>query len=275
MIIAIDIGGTKTLVARCEAGGTIVAQERFETPQKYEDFMKELEKNVAKITTPDCSMVSAAAPGTIDRANGIGIAFGNVPWRRVPLKQDIERITGLPTLLENDANLAGLAEAHQLNPIPHHVLYVTISTGIGTGFVTDGILDSDLLDSEGGRMLLEHDDKLQVWETFASGKAIVARYGKRAADIEDPETWKLISQDIAAGLYNLCAVLDPDHIIIGGGVGSHFPKYRDFLVADLQAMSDPQITIPPITQALQPEEAVIHGCIIYASQHEQHLQHSA
>ena len=118
--------------------------------------------------------------------------------------------------------------------------------------------------------MFEHEGTLQKWEHFASGKAIVAKYGKRAADIDDPEAWRSIAKNIAVGIYNLCSVLDPDHIVIGGGVGSHFAKFRDFLFADLRALADPQVTIPPITQAVQPEQAVINGCIIYAKQHEQH-----
>lgn len=270
MIIAIDIGGTKTLVARCQMNGTIEAQERFETARSYADFKRDLADNVAKIITSDCSLVSVAAPGKIDRKTGVVVAFGNLDWSNIPLKEDLQTITNLPVLIENDANLAGLAEAHRLDPMPQHVLYVTISTGIGIGSVNAGVLDPDLLDSEGGSMLFEHDGRLQKWEHFASGKAIVAQFGKKASEIDDPETWKIIAQNIAVGLYNLCSVLEPEHIVIGGGVGTHFAKYKDFLLQDIRDMADPLVHIPPITQAAQPEEAVINGCIIYARQHEQH-----
>lgn len=270
MIIAVDIGGTKTLVARCRLDGTVEEQERFETPKKYADFKRVLSKYVAKIATSECTVVSVAVPGKIDRQTGVAIAFGNLDWSNVPIQDDLRNITKLPVLIENDANLAGLAEAHQLDPMPQHVLYVTISTGIGIGSVNGGVLDPDLLDSEGGSMLFEHEGRLQKWEHFASGKAIVARFGKKASEIEDPETWKIIARNIAVGLYNLCSVLEPEHVVIGGGVGTHFAKYKDFLLQDIQDMADPLVHIPPITQAVQPEEAVIRGCIIYARHHEQH-----
>jgi predicted NBD/HSP70 family sugar kinase len=266
MILAIDIGGTKTLIAPCDENGKPVEEIKFPTPQKYADFKKELAANIVAITT-EYTLVVVAAPGKLDRKNGHAIGFGNLPWKNVPLQKDIEHITGKKTLVENDANLAGLSAAHSVRPLPHKALYITISTGIGTGFVVDGVLDPDFLDSEGGHILINNDGKLITWEQIASGKAIVAKYGKRASDIDDPVTWDAIAQDFAIGIVDLTAVFDPDVILIGGGVGTHFHKYEKFLLAHIHKLLPPLVDMPKVVAAPNAEEAVVYGCAILANQY--------
>ena len=267
MILAIDIGGTKTLVAGCDAKtGKITSESRFATPQLYKDFLSELANNVAKITT-EFTEVVVAVPAKLDRANGVAIAFGNLKWKNVSIQADIAKITNAPVAIENDANLAALSEANRIQPLPHRALYITISTGIGCGIIIDGKLDPEFLDSEGGSMIFEHNGKLQPWEQFASGKAIVAQFGKRASEIDDPKAWQQIAQWFAIGIVDLISVLEPDVIIIGGGVGSHFSKFGEYLHKDVKKLATAMITVPSIVQATAPEEAVIYGCITYAQQH--------
>jgi predicted NBD/HSP70 family sugar kinase len=266
MILAIDIGGTKTLLAVFDKTKKPLLEQKFETPTNYNDFKKQLEQNI-KGLKQTFSVIVVAAPGKIDRTNGVGLLFGNLPWKNVPLRSDIQKTQpNCKVFIENDANLAGLSESLRIKPQPHKALYITISTGIGTGIVTDGTLDPDFLDSEGGSMLFEHNGKLQQWEKFASGKAIVAKYGKRASDIDDSKIWKQIAKDFAVGIVDLSAVLDPDVIIIGGGVGTHFNKYGVFLKEYIKQLTPPVATVPKIVPAQAAEEAVIYGCVEYAIQ---------
>jgi glucokinase len=263
MILGIDIGGTKTLVASFSDKGTVISEKRFITPKKYTDFIKELTARLVDLNTTFTKAV-VAAPGKVIRPIGDVEAFGNLSWNNVHLARDIEKIIHCPVKVENDANLAGLSEAHLLDKIPHRVLYVTISTGIGTGIITDGVIDPDFVDSEGGQMLFEHDNKLLSWEDFASGKAIVAKYGKKASEINDPKIWEEISMWFAIGLVNLTSVLDPDIIIIGGGVGTHFKKYEFMLKKHIKKLTPPVVDIVPVIEAKDPENAVINGCFEFS-----------
>jgi len=92
----------------------------------------------------------------------------------------------------------------------------------------------DYQDTEAGQMVLEHDGKLVKWEDMASGRAIVQRYGKKAKDIEDPKVWQDYVKLLAPGIDALVATLQPDAIIIGGGVGSHFDKFHSYLNKELE-----------------------------------------
>jgi predicted NBD/HSP70 family sugar kinase len=262
---AIDVGGTKTLVAVFDAHGKLVEKQKFPTPPEYPEFLKELKKTLKSLSTDEFQAVTIAMPGSVDHDHGLVHAFGNLTWRDVHVIADLEKLTHCPVLLENDAKLAGLSEA-LLVPDYEKVLYITISTGIGTGLIVNGTIDRDLSDSEAGQMILEHNGKHVKWESFASGKAIVARYGVRAAELDDREAWKVLSRDFASGILTLVATLQPDVMIIGGGVGSHFDKFGKYLQAELKKYETPLVPIPPIIPAKNPEEAVIHGCYQLARQ---------
>lgn len=259
MYLGIDIGGTKTLAAVLNDQGDIQEVRRFPTPKVYTVFLKELAINVASLSTKSFAAGCVAAPGTINRQKGIALDFGNLPWHDIPLKTDLQKALGCPIVVENDANLAGLSEARLL-PQYDSVLYVTISTGIGTGIITKGHIDPEMADSEGGHIILEHNDRLQKWESFASGKAIVRRYGKRAGEITSRAMWKAISRDLALGLYDLIAFIQPDAVVLGGGVAAHMDRFKDLLEVELKRFETPLTPIPPILQARHPEEAVIYGC---------------
>jgi glucokinase len=259
MYLGIDIGGTKTLIASLTNEGVIGESIKFPTPKLYPVFLKELAINVDNLSTKDFIAAGVAIPGKLDREKGIGIAFGNLPWKEVPIQRDIQQIVKKPVAIENDANLAGLSEAMLLKQYAC-VVYVTVSTGIGTGIITNQEIDPEFADSEGGHILLEHKGQLQMWEHFASGQAIVKRFGKRASDIHDQKTWKIISRDIAWGLYDLIAFIQPDAVVLGGSVMEHLDKFDDLLNKELQRFATPLTPIPPIYRAQRPNEAVVYGC---------------
>jgi glucokinase len=267
MIIAVDIGGTKTLVASANKDGNIKEELRFETPQAYDEFLNQLTENIAKIATEETEVISVAVPGLLDRKNGVVKMLGNLPWVDKPIAGDIsERFEHVDVLIENDANLAGLSEANELEDKQQKVLYFTVSTGIGTGFVENGVLEPSLLDAEGGHVLLEG----KTWESIASGKAIVQEYGKRASDIDDPAIWAEIAQDLAVGIIDNVAIFQPKTVIIGGGVGSHFDKFGALLQQYVTQQTPRLVNIPEIIGAKRPEEAVIYGCILLAQQELAH-----
>lgn len=259
MYLGIDIGGTKTLVARLDNHGVIKERQQFPTPATYPDFLRQLAVIVAYLSTREFTAAGVAVPGKLDREHGVALAYGNLPWPEVPIQHDIKKLLRCPVVIENDANLAGLSEAMLLKQYAC-VLYVTISTGIGTGVITNQTIDPEFADSEGGQIVLEHKGKLCTWESFASGKAIVRRFGKQASDIHDEKTWKIIAHDIALGLYDLLAMIQPDVVVLGGSVPAYFDRFDELLLEELRHFETPLTPIPPIVGAQRPNEAVVYGC---------------
>jgi predicted NBD/HSP70 family sugar kinase len=260
MYLAIDIGGTKTLVATLDADGTIQQRLKFPTAKEYPDFIRTLADTVAYLSTKEFTAVGVGAPGLVDHKNGIVIALGNLPWRNVHLQEDISRICHAPCIIENDAKAAGLSEAMLVKEQYNKVLYLIIGTGIGGSVIFNQRLDPLLLNTEPGQMLLEYNGKLQRWEDFASGRAITERFGKRASEITDEKDWKEIAHNLALGIIDLLAVIRPDVVVLGGGVVEQFEHFEKYLVGELKSYETPMVTVPPILKGQRPEEAVLYGC---------------
>lgn len=259
MYVGVDIGGTKTLVGVLDDAGVILERIQFPTPKSYDEFISALGKTISGLNNKDFRAGSIAVPGRIDREHGIVRYLGNLPWHDEPLQADAEKICNCPILLEHDSVLGGLSES-MLLPEDKRVLYVTVSTGIGTGLIDHRKIVSELADSEGGQMLLEYQGKRMKWESFASGHAIVKRYGKKAAEIEDVATWRRIAHDLAQGFIELIAITQPDTIVIGGSVGRYFERFKDYLVQEITAYHNPLVPTPVFKQAERPEDAVLYGC---------------
>jgi len=267
MIIGVDIGGTKTLVGSF-VGHDIVREDRFATAKDSEVFLSDLIPLIkAHAGHHKLEAISLAAPGIIDHHRGSIVRCGNLPWKDIGIRSVLHKHFDCPVYIENDANLAGLAEAHAIHPIPQLCLYLTFSTGIGSGIVVNGKLIPALSGSEAGHMMLRRDGGYVLWEHAASGKSLVERTGKKAAQIHDEATWTDVAERAASGLLALIPVLQPSVIVIGGSIGAHFDRrWSDMMVKLLHQHMPPYISMPPILQAQYPEEAFLYGCRIYAQQ---------
>lgn len=267
MYIGVDVGGTKVLVSVLDKHGVITERKKIPTNRDYPLFLKDVQVVLAGFKVKEFAAGAVGIPvTTFDREHGFGINFSNLPWRNVPIQQDLEEIFNCPVAIENDAKLAALSEAMMIKDNYKKVLYVTVSTGIGIGFVVNGVIDTAVGDGGGRTILLEHEGKIMPWEDFAGGRAIVARYGKKAEDIIDEATWKAIAKDLAKGFIHLIAILQPEVIVIGGSVGTYFDRYGQFLLSDIAQYNIPLIHLPALVEAQRPEEAVVYGCYDLAKQ---------
>ena len=264
MLVAIDTGGTKTLVAGFNADGSRGKTVRFATPTDVEEYTTLLRTTLEETFAGDTvEAICLALPGLIQDKTALW--FGNLPWKNFDAGQALEGVLGgAPLIVENDANLAGLAETRMLDPMPNSSLYVTISTGIGAGLTTSGHIDRTLGRIEAGHAMLEFDGTLQKWESFASGKAIYNTYGQFARDITSDDTWQEIAERMSRGFVVLIPIIQPNAIIIGGSIGTYFSRYSEKLDQLLKEKLPTYLPCPPILQAKNPEEAVIYGCYYHA-----------
>lgn len=264
MIITVDTGGTKTLVASFTKEGKVGEQIKFPTPKDPRKYVKALrELLVEKYSTMKVDVIVVALPGIIK--DGTAIWCNNLKWKNFNAVKALSGVLGdAHVLIENDANLAGLAETRHLKKLPISSLYVTVSTGIGTGVITNGHIDPGVRNSEAGHSLIEYRGKVSEWESFAAGSAIVRVYGQYARDIKSKRIWNEIADRISRGFLALIPVLQPEVIIIGGSIGTYFDKYGPQLTKILKKKLPNHIALPKIIQAKHPEEAVIYGCYYYA-----------
>lgn len=271
MYLAIDIGGTKTLIAAYSEDGDILRKQKYETPPDFTTFMEKLIEQLDDVLDGErVDGIAVAAPALIDYDTQIAKRFGNLGWHDVdivgPLK---ERYTD-NVHIDNDANMGALGEANMGAGVSYEkMLYITVSTGIGTGVTYNGQISPALRESEGGMMKFRHEGKLMEWEDFASGRAYVQEFGKYGADDVDPKHWKEWSEDLSIGLVDLIAIIQPDIVVIGGSMGNHIHKYHDFLHEAIQSKRGVTVEMPMIIGAKHPDEAVINGCYIVCKQSTQ------
>ncbi len=139
--VAVDIGGTHMRAAVFPAGETTpVRRERIATqgegrPEaRLAALLQEIWPTNGKVRG-----VGVACPGPLDPTRGVIFAAPNIPgWHDFPLGDYLQQTLGVPVMVDNDANLAALGEwRYGAGQGHHHVLYLTISTGIGAGVIVD------------------------------------------------------------------------------------------------------------------------------------------
>jgi len=254
--IGIDFGGTTIKSALIESGKVLHRGEVIDTLRTgdsdaiIEALLAEVE--VLRRVRPDTVAVGVGLPGIVDSVNGIVHRLANVPgWNAVPLRELLRNRTGLHAAIENDANAMAYAEwkygaAHK----GANVVCVTLGTGVGGGLILDGHLyrGSALGAGEIGQMSIDYQGRpgnfgnLGALEKYVGNREIAARAqqlyeqaGKLvpieqcnpaamddAALAGDPvaeQLWNLLGTEIGFTLANVVWLLNPDTIVIGGGVG--------------------------------------------------------
>ena len=153
-------------------------------------------------------------------------------WAHTSIAPEIGRRLGVPVSFDTDVNAAALGEqrwgaARGLSTF----CYLTVGTGIGGGGMAGGRLLHGLLHPEIGHLLIRHDRDADpfpgacpyhgdCWEGLASGPALEARWGRRPEElVGDDAVWALEARYVALGLASVIAVLSPERIVVGGGVG--------------------------------------------------------
>ncbi len=269
MYLSVDIGGTKTIVAIYDEAGEVVKDAKFPTGDDYDILLGNISKNASELVDieKDIKAACVAVPVPIDYKTGVSKLGHKFGWSEHNVTEDLKTIFSCPVACENDANLAALGEAILGSGKGHEtVLYITLSTGIGTGVISNQQIVPVLAASEGGFFYLHHNGKQKIWEEFASGKAFTERYGKLGSEVEDPEIWKDYASTLSAGFMNLINAVRPNIVVVGGGMGAHLMKYKKYLMAELEELNEPlhSYSLPDVVLADLPEQAVIHGGYLLA-----------
>lgn len=264
MIIAIDTGGTKTLISLFDNTGQIVKSHKIPTPDDKLEYVETVRSYVLdNFKDLPIEAISVAVPGIVK--DGVVANFANLSWKDFDAAKEFGSLfTNVPILVENDANLAGVGEAHVLSPIPESLLYITISTGIGIGIIENGDIAPATSRAEGGHIITDYDGELRDWETFAAGSAIYRTYNQYARDIESDDTWREIAKRLAPGFGALIPIVQPEVIVVGGSVGTYLDRYEQFLRDELEPVLHPITPFPRMIKSSYPEEAVVYGCYYHA-----------
>ena len=254
-IIGVDIGGTKVAAGLVDSAGNILRKVRVPmnaTGDAAAGFAA-VREAIAGLMSAEVRGIGMCSPGPLDYRTGVVIKPPNLPcWRDFPLAAETERAFGVPARVDNDANAAGLAEARWGAGVGHRlVFYATLGTGVGSGFVIDGAIYHGRTGNaaEGGHVSIDYRGpvcgcgKPGCIEALASGPAIARRAGMaraedvgeafRAGDASAKAVLAETTELLAAWLGNVVDLLDPDVIVVGGGVAELMAPFFDDLRATL------------------------------------------
>lgn len=277
MYIGVDIGGSKILVAASTDGRTISKSQKIATPENGDQAIIEITHLIEQVAgTEQVKSIGISCVGPLNFKQGVLLDPPNLDWKDLAITSLLKEHFSCPVVIENDANTAALAEATigAGEGFPS-TLYVTISTGIGTGLVMDGQIDHGAHDLEGGHITIDSSANAPKcgcggkghFEAVISGSAIIRRFGKAAREIdpEDSQTWNEIAKDIATGLGSLITAMSPHCVVLGGGVNVHYPKFEKHLTTHL-ANYKLLYPMPPVKLAKNIETAAVIGALILAKQ---------
>ena len=241
-VIGVDLGGTAIKIGKFLRDGTCLESISLATPQPAnpKPVIDAIAKGVQQLNKNNTSgAIGFGVPGPTDTARRIAKKSINLPgWDDVPVADWLEAQTGLPTVLENDANCAAIAEAWLgAGRKFSDFILLTLGTGVGGAIFLDGKLFTGRCGAAGelGLITLNPDGfpcrsgnqgSLEQYtsigsvlrhtgkEPAAMGK--LAQAGERAA----LEFWQSYGKLLGAGLASLIYVLTPEAVIIGGGISA-------------------------------------------------------
>lgn len=241
--IAFDIGGTFIKYALIDDQTKIIEQEKTKTPSNLDQLLRVIEGVVQKYDSQAVDGIAVSAPGAVSNE---GIIYGSsaLPYIHGPnMRKRIAACTNLPVYIENDANCAAYAEVWNGSAKgKSDVLVIVLGTGIGGAVIKNGLLHkgANLHGGEFGYMLMDptQPKKTNTWSGVASTAALVRRVVKikqlKPDSINGEQIFQLAEEGdedcinaveefyhmIAAGIYNLQYIYDPEVILIGGGISA-------------------------------------------------------
>ncbi len=261
-VIGVDLGGTKLLAAAVGADLTVrhraVRPARGSDQQEVIDTLVDAIEEVRRATEAEVLAVGVGIPSLMDVARGVALTTVHLPIEGVPVRDLLAERLGLPVFVDNDANVALLAEQRQGAAAgARHAVMLTLGTGVGGGVMADGRLLRGALGAAGelGHMVIDADGppcfgacpNHGCLEAMASGSALgrdatafarahpASALGRALAEGQevtgalttelahdgDPEATALIVRMgglLGVGIANLVNIFNPEVVVVGGGV---------------------------------------------------------
>jgi predicted NBD/HSP70 family sugar kinase len=285
--VGIDLGGTNFRSGLVDFSGNVLGELSVETPHSSVDELlqimsktiTQLFKNV-NVPVSELAQIVIGIPGAVNPATGVISNAPNLEYLdNLVLSNLIQSKFDVPTLVENDVNVAALGELEKSKT--EDFGFIAIGTGVGMGLILDGELRRGFNGGAGeiGYLPLgENVNQLSKeghFEELIGGHAVESKYLKQVKSkktlieiFESASKGDLISKkivdelgsNIALGIRAICSVLDLGEIILGGGIGSREDLYSK-IVEELQGtMQNP----PSVKISTLGARAGLVGAMSYA-----------
>ena len=286
--IGIDLGGTKIEGILLDEKYNTIQRKRIETRQEngYDSIVKSIISliNELRAKTNGETSVGICTPGVTAVDSGLIKNSNTQCLIGMPLKNDIENVLGFEIVMENDANCFTLAESVLGSAKGYDVVFgVIMGTGVGGGIVINGTLHkgrTNIAGEWGHHTLRPNGNECYCGrqgcvETYISGPALEKRWleitGKAEPlqsiiqDLSDEKVKQLkkeFLENFGTGLANVIDILDPDVIVLGGGVSNIPFLYDDGKKAVYDKVFSDSIETPIIKNNLGDSAGVFGACLL-------------
>jgi len=286
--IGIDLGGTKTEGILLDEKHNIIERKRIKTPQEngYDSIVKSITFliNDLKKKTSEKTSIGLCTPGVTDPNSGLIKNSNTQCLIGMPLKNDLENILDQKILMENDANCFALAESLLGSAKDHEVVFgVIMGTGVGGGIVINGTIHkgrSNIAGEWGHHILHPNGNecycgKRGCVETYISGPALERRWfeitGTKESlqsitqnlSFEKTEQWKSeFLENFGMALANVIDILDPDAIVLGGGVSNVSFLYDEGKKTVYEKVFSDLVNTPVLKNILGDSAGVFGACLL-------------
>ena len=274
MRIGVDLGGTKIEVAALDAAGAIVWRERAATPGGYARIVAVIAGMVgAAEAAVGPSTVGVGIPGTLSPATGLVKNANTQCLIGKPLDADLGLVLDREVRIENDANCFALSEAADgAGAGAHCVFGVILGTGCGGGVVVGGrvLAGRNRIAGEWGHTPLPWPGAGEwpaprCWcgqdgclELYLAGPGLARDAGVAAAPEAGPAALDRHADRLARGLAVIMNVLDPDVIVLGGGL-SNMDHLYEAVPARMARYVFSDVTVTPVVRAMHGDSSGVRG----------------
>ena len=277
-ILACDLGGTRCRVAVVDRYGSVHSKRAISTPRDDPGALSRLMQSALREAGNDLAGAVIGVPGPVDYSRGEVLALPNLPnWEGKVSAHRISEELDIPVLIANDADLGALGEhRYGAGRGSQDMLYVTSSTGVGSGVIIGGRLARAKFSlAELGHTIIDRQTHGTV-ESLGSGTALARLSGQdaasvegraRAGDAEAERYFASVAESFAVGVFNAVHCFSPEIVVIGGGMS----RAGDRLLEPIKALvsqcgSGCPASRARVVRATGGDDAGLRGSVAYWSE---------
>ncbi|HYZ87417.1 MAG TPA: ROK family protein [Bryobacteraceae bacterium] len=278
--LAIDVGGTKFTMAVFSEGRMLDRETRRTDRGGGRDWMldqiTQIGREWRRLYRFEQCGIGFGGP-VLYELQRVALSTHVGGWQDFHLPNYVKNVLGVGAVMDNDANVGGLGElTYGAGRGMSNIFYMTLSTGIGGGILVDGSIyrGADSYAGELGHMTLVPDGpdclcgSRGCFERMCSGLWLERDYGKSAELLmQDPEFVRKYVVHLAMGLKTVLMLLNPERIVIGGGISKAgealFGPLREELGRQMTAWSRARVDVVP---AILGDDSVLWGALALAEQ---------
>ena len=234
--IGVDLGGTNFKAGRVKEGVIISeANNAVDRNNTESDLIQTLFKTVDAVLTKNVISLGVGVPGVVDPVSGIIYDVLNLPvWKKVPLKNLLEKRYQVPVFLNNDANCFAKGEKIYGYGKPFsNFVGLSIGTGLGMGVIINSQLYNGVLCGAGEIGMVTYKDS--IIEHYASSLFFEKKYHQNAKEMSmlasqgDPKALLAFSEfgnHLGHAINNILYMYAPEAIVLGGSISKSFPLFK-------------------------------------------------